>query len=131
MAFKSLVSVNGHPLPEPAPGGYQVNVATIVDSARNLQGYMVGGVIRDDVIKISLSWNFLYPQQWAYVLSLFNSAQGGGFENYVEFYNPSIAAWETRQMYVSDRTDNGMILRDKETGEPLGWEDPKLSLIQV
>lgn len=131
MAFKALVTVNGHPLPEPAPGGYQTNVAHIVDSARNLQGYMVGEVIRDDVIKISLSWNFLTPQQWAYVLSLFNSAQGGSFENPVEFYNPSTASWETRQMYVSDRTDNGMILRDKETGEPLGFEKPKLSLIQV
>lgn len=131
MSFNALVSVGNYALPEPAPNdGYSVNVATIVDSGRNLQGQVTGAVIRDDVIKISLSWNFLTATQWAEILALFTSSLGGNFYRNVTFYNPSINTWETRYMYVSDR-NAGMWLRNPEDGSCRGWVGAKLSLIEV
>ena len=53
MAINALVTVRGVPLPEPST--YSANTATLVDSARNVQGKMIGAVIRDDVAKVELS----------------------------------------------------------------------------
>lgn len=132
MGIKPLVRIpsQNFSFPDPAPGGYEANTATIVDSSRNLQGYVVGAIIRNDVAKISLSWNFLTPEMWAEILKCFNPKFGGNFYNYVEFYNQDTADWETRLMYVSDR-NAGMWLRDPETGTVRGWKNPKLSLIEV
>lgn len=132
MAIKPLVYLPAYKFafPEPKPGGYEANTATIVDSARNLEGYMVGSVIRSNVAKISISWYFLYPNVWANILKCFDPTRGGSFENLVEFYNQDTAAWETRSFYVSDR-NAGMWLRVPGTGEIRGWENPKLSLIEV
>lgn len=132
MAIRPLVYLPDYQFafPEPAPGGYEANTATIVDSARNLQGYVIGAVIRNDVVKISLTWNFLTPEIWSEILSCFNPARGGSFYNQVTFYNQDTAGWETRLMYVSDR-NAGMWLRNSNTGEVRGWKNPKLSLIEV
>jgi len=48
----------------------------------------------------------------------------------VTFFNQTTGEWETREMYVSDRTC-GMWRRDPTTGEILGWVDCRLSLIEV
>ena len=54
MAYDALVTVAGVALPEPS--AYSGNTATIVDSARNLEGRVIGSVVRDDVAKVELSW---------------------------------------------------------------------------
>ncbi len=124
MAFEALVTVGGVALPEPST--YSANTATLVDSARNLQGKMVGAVVRQDVAKIDIGWNFLTPQQWADILTLFNN----NFINSVRFYNQTTATYQTRLMYVSDRS-SGMWRRNPTTYDVMGWTECRLALIEV
>ena len=120
----ALVTVAGYELPEPSE--YSANTATLVDSARNVNGYVIGSVIRNDVAKIELKWRYLTAAQWANILSLFNRS----FYNSVTFFNQSSGQYETRQMYVGDRKAS-IWRRHPETGEIMGYVDPQFSLIEV
>lgn len=120
----ALVTVAGYELPEPST--YKSGTSTLVDSARNVSGYVIGSVIRSDVAKIELSWRYLTVAQWANILRLFTN----NFYNSVTFYNQTTADYTTRQMYVSDR-NAGMWRRDHVTGEVMGWMDCTLSLVEV
>lgn len=131
--LKHLVYVGGVALPEPS--SYESNTATIVDSARNLDGYVVGAVIRSNVAKVSLMWRYLRPEQWANILALFNAS----FYNNVEFYDQATGDWVTKRMYVGDRSAS-MFRRNPDIThltDPLqdypvvGWKDCKLALVEV
>ena len=130
MAFRALVKVGDYEFPEPST--YSANTSTLVDSSRNVQGMMVGSVIRDDVAKIEISWRYLTVAQWARILQCFRETEGGTgrFINLVEFFDQSAGGWVERNMYISDRKA-GMWRRSPTTGEILGWTDCSLSLIQV
>lgn len=128
MAGRALVAVGGFAFPEPST--YKGNTSTLVDSARNVQGKMVGSVIRDDVGKVELSWKYLTIEQWSGILKCFRQASGGKFINNVTFFCEDLADWTTRQMYVSDRNAE-MFRRDPETGAVLGWTNCSLSLVEV
>ena len=119
-----LVTVAGVALPEPS--SYSAGTSTLVDSARNVSGYVVGSVVRNDVAKVELSWRYLTARQWANVLSLFKN----NFYNSVTFFDQTTGDYTTRQMYVSDR-NAGMWRRHPETGEVLGWTECSLSLVEV
>lgn len=120
----ALVTVAGIDLPEPS--SYSGTTSTIVDSARNVSGYVVGSVVRHDVAKVELSWRYLTAEQWAGILSLFTE----NFYNSVTFFNQATAGYTTRKMYVSDRTA-GMWRRNPETGAVMGFTDCALSLVEV
>ena len=120
----ALVTVAGIDLPEPS--SYSGTTSTIVDSARNVSGYVVGSVVRHDVAKVELSWRYLTAEQWAGILSLFTE----NFYNSVTFFNQATAGYTTRKMYVSDRTA-GMWRRNPETGEVMGFTECSLSLVEV
>lgn len=124
----ALVTVGGYAFPEPS--SYNATTATIVDSARNAEGVVIGTVIREDVAKVELSWNMLSVSEWARVLACFDSKQGGSFYNNVTFFNQSTGSYETREMYVSDRSAP-MWMRDHRTGAVKGWRGCSLSLIEV
>ena len=128
MAFRALVSVGGYDLPEPS--AYSGNTSTLVDSARNVQGRMVGSVIRDDIAKVELSWKYLTVEQWARIQKCFRQSSGGKFINSVTFFDQSVGTWVTKEMYINDRKA-GMWRRDGRTGEVLGWTDCSLALIEV
>lgn len=120
----ALVTVAGVALPEPSE--YSASTSTLVDSARNVSGYVIGAVIRNDVAKVELKWRYLTAQQWANVLSLFTN----NFYNSVTFFNQATASYTTRQMYVGDRKA-GMWRRHPESGEVMGFVDCSLSLVEV
>ena len=122
--MNDLVTVAGVPLPEPSE--YNASTSTIVDSARNVSGYVIGSVVRHDVAKIELKWRYLTAQQWANVLRLFTN----NFYNDETFFNQAPADYETRQMYVGDRSA-GMWRRHPVTGAVLGFTDCSLSLVEV
>lgn len=124
MAIQALVTVNGYELPEPSK--YNASTSTLVDSARNVSGYMVGSVIRSDVAKIELSWRYLTVKQWANVIGPFNK----NFICSVRFFNQSTGEYTTRDMYVGDRKA-AVWRRDPVSGEIMGWVEPALSLIEV
>ena len=128
MALKPLVIVGGTALPEPSE--YSGNTATLVDSARNLEGRVTGAVVRDDDGKVELGWRYLTAKQWADVNRLFKESAGGHFYNEVTFFDQSAGDWVTKTMYVSDRSA-GMWRRDPETGDVMGWTGCKLSLVEV
>lgn len=121
-----LVAVRGYAFPEPSE--YTTNTATIVDSARSVGGYVVGNIIRADVSKITVSWRFLTADQWSYILGLF---RGSNFYNSVTFFDQDLGTWNTKVMYISDRS-SGMFRRDPDkSGCPVvGWVGSKLSLIE-
>lgn len=121
-----LVRVGSEDLPQPST--YIGLTADVVNSARNAKGELIATVIRADVAKVELTWNFLTPEQWSNILLLFKGASN--FKQNVTFYNQTTAMRETRTMYVSDRTSSGVWLCD-ENGEPRGWKGCKLSLIEV
>ena len=121
---QALVTVAGTPLPEPSE--YTSSTATLVDSARNVDGKVIGAVIRNDVAKVTMKWRYLTAQQWAQILSLFNRS----FYISVTFYDQCTASYTTRNMYVGDRGGN-MWRRDPATGEVMGWIDVSFSLIEV
>lgn len=128
MAFRALVSVGNYDFPEPS--AYSGNTSTLVDSARNAQGVMIGAVLRDDVAKVDISWKYLTVEQWARVQKCFRQSSGGKFINLVSFFDQSVGGWVTKEMYVSDRK-SGMWRRDPENGDILGWTDCALSLVEV
>ena len=120
----ALVSIGGFDFPEPST--YNATTSTIVDSARNVGGYVVGSVVRHDVAKIEMSWKYLTAQQWANILTLFTNS----FYNDVRFLNQATNSYTTRTMYVSDR-NAAMWRRDPETGEVMGYTGCSLSLVEV
>lgn len=122
--MEALVTVAGVALPEPSE--YSANTSTLVDSARNVSGYVVGAVVRSDVAKVELKWRYLTARQWADILSLFTN----NFYNSVRFFNQATADYTTRQMYVSDRSA-GMWRRHPESGEVMGFTECSLSLVEV
>lgn len=126
MAFKSLVSVGGYDFPEPS--SYSANTSTLVDSGRNVEGKMVGTVIREDVSKIEISWKYLTVEQWAKILQCFRGKDK--FINDVVFFDQSEGDWITKKMYVNDRKA-GAFRCDPDTGDILGWTNCSLALIEV
>lgn len=120
----ALVSIGGFDFPEPST--YNATTSTIVDSGRNVQGKVVGAVVRHDVAKIELSWKYLTAYQWAQILSLFTSS----FYNDVTFLNQVTNDYTTRTMYVGDR-NAGMWRRNPQTGEVMGYTGASISLIEV
>lgn len=126
MAFKALVSVGGYDFPEPS--SYNCITSTLVNTGRNVEGFMVGSVIRDDVSKIELSWKYLTVEQWAKIQQCFKGEDK--FVNWVDFFEPTLGDWTSKKMYVSDRSAN-IFRRDPVIGDIIGWVDVKLSLIEV
>lgn len=124
MPIPALITVDGVAWPEPSE--YSSNTSTLVDSGRNVQGVVVGSVIRHDVSKIEVKWRYLTARQWADVIGPFNT----NFYVTVRFYDQSSAGYVTKQMYVSDRK-SGMWRRHPETGEVMGWVGCSLSLVEV
>lgn len=122
--MEALVTVAGVALPEPSE--YSASTSTLVDSARNVSGYVVGAVVRSDVAKVELKWRYLTARQWADILSLFTN----NFYNSVRFFNQATADYTTRQMYVGDRSA-GMWRRHPTTGEVMGFTECSLSLVEV
>lgn len=123
---KALVTVAGYPLPEPS--SYSGSTSTIVDAGRNVEGKFIGSVVRSDVAKVELKWNYLTVQEWANINQLFLGPNN--FVREVEFFDQARGTWTVREMYVSDRSA-GMWRRHPVTGDILGWTDCALSLIEV
>lgn len=124
----ALVSIGSYDFPEPST--YSGTTSTIVDSARNVQGIMIGSVVRNDVAKIEMTWRYLTAEQWSTMLKMFTPTLGGQFINDTTFLDQVRNGYVTRKMYVSDRTA-GMWRRDPDTGAVMGYTDCRIALIEV
>lgn len=126
--YTALVTIAGTALPDPS--SYNGFTSTVVDSSRNVQGVMVGAVVRDDIAKIEMRWKYLTVAQWSNILKLFTVSQGGKFTNSVTFFDQTTGSYNTRTMYVSDRSA-GLWRRSPSTGAIMGYTECALSLIEV
>ena len=122
-----MVSIGDFAFPEPST--YSATTSTVVDSGRNVQGYVIGAVIRDDIAKIELGYSFITASDWASILAQFSPARGGSFYNNVTFYLQDTNSWVTREMYVSDRTAS--VFRRNKDGSIKGYQNVSLSLVEV
>lgn len=125
--MRSLVEIEGYSVPDPS--GYSGTTATLVDAARDAKGVTIGQVIREDVGKVEMTWNFISAANWAAILQKFSTKYGGKFYNSVTFFNQDINDWETRDMYVSDRTAS-IYVRNPD-GTIKGYTNARIALIQV
>ena len=128
MASRALVSVGGYNFPEPST--YSGTTSTLVDSSRNVEGKMIGAVIRDGISKVEISWKYLTVEQWARIQQCFSLSSGGSFINNVTFFDQTVGDWVSKQMYVNDRKAN-LFKRDPDTGAVAGWLNVSLALIEV
>lgn len=103
--------------------------STVVDSGRNVSGVVIGSVVRESVCAIDATWNYISVEDWAKILQQFNSKYGGSFYRRVTFFNQVSANWESKTFYVGDRTTAGLIVLD-HNGNPRGWQNAKLSLVE-
>lgn len=125
--MRALVTIAGHPIPDPST--YNSTTSTVVDSGRNAEAKWIGSVIRDSMAKIEMDWKFITAEDWSNIVKLFSEKHGGSFVNSVTFYCQDTNSWETRDMYVSDRTSSVFLRRDD--GSIRGYLNPRIALIEV
>ena len=124
MAIPALLTIDGMACPEPSE--YAASTSTIVDSGRNVEGKVIGSVVRHGVSKVEVKWRYLTAQQWADIIGPFDT----NFYVSVRFFDQTTANYKTKQMYVSDRK-GGIWRRNPATGEVMGWTDCGFSLVEV
>ena len=121
--MKPFIKINGHSYPYPRRGLELLN-ATIVDSARNSNGVVVGQKIGRDQQKLNnLEWGYLSAETWSSILKEFQNF-------YVTVTYPDMVEnkWTTRKMYPGDRTATPLRL-DPDTGLPSCYINCKVNLI--
>lgn len=123
--MEPYIKINGNPYPYPRRG-IDVQIATIVDSARNANGVVVGQKVGRDQQKLNgLYWAYLTAEMWSAILQ--------EFENFfvtVTYPDMTTGQWTTRKMYPGDRSAKPFHL-DPETGLPMDYLDCKVNLIDV
>lgn len=120
-----FIKINGNTYPFPHRG-LNVQIATIVDSARNANGVVTGQVVGRQQQKLNnLEWVYLTAEQWSSLLQEFDNF-------YVTVTYPDMVhnTWTTRKMYPGDRSAEPFHL-DKDTGLPKDYLYCKVNLIDV
>lgn len=121
--MEPFIKINGHAYPQPRRG-LNLMVSTIVDSARNGNGEVIGQRVGRDQQKIDgLYWGYLKADVWAQILQEFS-----GFYATVTYPDMVNNAWTTRKMYPGDRTATPYRL-DPATGLPADYIDCKVNII--
>lgn len=124
--MQPFIKINGHTYPQPRRG-LEIIAATIVDSARNANGVVVGQKVGRDQQKLnSLQWAYLDAATWSAILKEFD----GGFFVTVSYPDMVNNTWTTRKMYPGDRSAKPFHL-NPSTGLPLDYIDCKVNLIDV
>ena len=124
--MQPFIKINGHAYPQPRRG-LEIIAATIVDSARNANGVVVGQKVGRDQQKLnSLQWAYLDAATWSAILKEFDN----GFFVTVSYPDMVNNTWTTRKMYPGDRSAKPFHL-NPSTGLPLDYIECKVNLIDV
>lgn len=128
--MQSFITINGHQYPQPfrgTAGEVELVAATIVDSARNANGVLVGQKVGRDIQKINqLRWAYLPAATWAAILSEFDAH----FFSTVTYPDMVHNTWTTRIMYCGDRSAKPFRL-NKATGLPESYVDCRVNVIDT
>lgn len=121
--MKPYILINGVACPQPRRGLQQI-VSTVVDSARNANGEVVGQKVGRDQQKLNeLQWAYLTAAQWSAILQQFKN-----FYVTVTYPDMVTGSWTSRKMYPGDRTATPFHL-DTKTGLPKDYIDCRVNLI--
>lgn len=122
----NFITINGREFPQPSRG-LNLQIATIVDSARNANGVVVGQKVGRDQQKINdLEWAYLPASVWASILQIFDSS----FFVTVTYPDMVTGGWTTRKMYPGNREATPLWL-NKSSGLPTHYINCKVNLIDV
>lgn len=121
--MQNFMKINGNAYPQPRRG-LELLTATIVDSARNANGVVVGQKVGRDQQKLNaLQWAYMDAKTWSKLLQEFKN-----FFVTVTYVDMVTGTWTTRKMYPGDRTAKPFHI-DPATGLPLDYIDCKVNLI--
>jgi hypothetical protein len=123
-----VLTVNG--MVYPTPTAYTPTVSTFVDAGRDVKGVVVGQIVRYDVIAISASWSVLPADLAATMLQCWEKAYNGKFYSQVRFLLPETNAYDTRKMYIADRSMQTFMI-DPNTGKALAYKDVTFEMVEV
>lgn len=136
----------------PTPSDYNGLSSTIVNSARNTQGEFIGDVIKSDVAKVELKWNYLTREQFTIVAQLFEPKYNGAFLNAVSFFDVIKGDWNgtvnmndlsaypptnssgnnpCKVLYPNDRKVSFAKITLDSYGYPVGYENVALNLVDT
>lgn len=119
-----------NPLPCPSFGSGGMTISTAVNGGTNAKGEFIGTVVGDDKLSISISYNFLTPEEFKNFLKIFDRTKDGGkYVNEYTVFDPRENDFVTCKMYVSDRSATPYSL--DENGKPTGWVGVSATLTQV
>lgn len=122
--MSAFITINGNAYPAPKRG-LNFQVSTIVDSARNANGVVVGQIVGREQQKInSLEWPHLSAELWSAILQEFEN-----FYVVVSYPDMVTNTWTTRKMYPGDRSATPLWLDD--SGFPTDYINCKVNLIDV
>lgn len=122
---RGFIYINGVAFPYPDRESGLQSVQTIVDSARNANGVMVGERVGRDMGKIELTWSVLTPEMWSQMLQIFSN-----FTFSLRYLDMVTNDWVTRTFYVGDRSAKPFLC-DPETGRPKYYLNCKANVIDV
>lgn len=105
--------------------GLQGLVATLVNSARNVEGVVTAQKIGRDQDKHTFSWNLLTVDEWETLLKFWDS----NFMFNLYYYSPVQSKFIIRKFYVSDRTYK--YFDTDSSGKPTAYKDCSASLVDV
>ncbi len=118
----ATIYVNGKPFPSPKRGLNFV-VSTMVSSARNANGEVVGQKVGRDQNKLdALVWPVLDAETWSAMLREFNQ-----FFVTVRYPDMVTNQWRTLKMYPGDRSAEPYMVDDD--GFPTKYVNCKVNLI--
>jgi len=124
--MNAFIRINGNSYPQPRRG-LNLIVSTLVDSARNTNGVVVGQKVGRDQQKINdLEWGYLTAEEWSAILKEFDK----GFYATITYPDMVNNRWTTRKMYPGDRTATPFHI-DENTGLPLDYINCKVNIIDV
>lgn len=123
--YDCFIRVNGKPFPYMSRD-LVLQTATMVDSARNANGVLVGQKVGRDVAKLdNLVWPHLTAEQWSDILQEMDN-----FTVEVEYPDMVTNSWQTRTFYCGDRTAKVWKI-DWNTGLPKEYIECKCNLIDT
>ncbi|MBO4543372.1 MAG: hypothetical protein J5725_09365 [Bacteroidales bacterium] len=128
----------------PCPTDYSGISTTLVDSARNSKGQVIGRPIASDIAKVELKWNFLTVAQYSAIAKLFEPKYNGSFFVPVSFFDiingafegditiaPNTTTNKIRLFYCGDRKVQFVHIKLNNDGSPVGYEGVSLNLIDT
>lgn len=123
--YDYFIKINGKKIPFMGRD-LSLMTATMVDSARNANGVMVGQKVGRDVAKLdNVVWPYLKAETWSMILK-----ECDKFFVEIEYPDMVTNSWKTRTFYCGDRTATPW-MRDHETGLPKDYIDCKVNFIDT